>query len=186
MPNRTRIHITGASGAGTTTLGGLIASRMGLLHLDTDSYFWLPTDPPFEQKRPLEERQVTLLEDLSAGDRWVLSGSLCGWGDFAIPLFDLVIYLWIPPEIRMERLRLREQRRHGERILPGGDMESGHQEFMAWAERYDQAGMEQRSRVLHDDWLSRIPCPVLRIEGDMTNEERFQIVQKLLSDRESC
>jgi hypothetical protein len=65
-------------------------------------------------------------------------------------------------------------------------MESGHQEFMAWAERYDQAGMEQRSRVLHDDWLSRIPCPVLGIEADMTNEERFQIVQKLLSDRESC
>jgi hypothetical protein len=42
-----RIHIFGASGSGTTTLGAAIADRYGYAHLDVDQYFWMPTDPPF-------------------------------------------------------------------------------------------------------------------------------------------
>jgi len=49
------------------------------------------------------------MDDLTAHKSWVLSGSLCSWGDVAIPLFELVVYLWIPPEIRLERLRHKEQ-----------------------------------------------------------------------------
>jgi adenylate kinase family enzyme len=42
-----RIHILGASGSGTTTLGAALADRLGHPHVDADSLFWLPTDPPF-------------------------------------------------------------------------------------------------------------------------------------------
>jgi hypothetical protein len=34
----------------------------------------------------------------------VVSGSLCGWGDGVIPLFELVVFLWVPQEVRMVRL----------------------------------------------------------------------------------
>ena len=38
-----RIHILGASGSGTTTLGRALAERLQCRHFDTDDYFWLPT-----------------------------------------------------------------------------------------------------------------------------------------------
>ena len=41
-----RIHILGASGSGTTTLGRALAARLQCPHFDTDDCFWLPTDPP--------------------------------------------------------------------------------------------------------------------------------------------
>src|SRR4029450_3942966 len=99
-----RIHILGASGSGTTTLGRALAERLQYPHFDTDDYFWLPTDPPYTQQRERTERAQLLMDDIPAQDSWVLSGSLCGWGDVAIPLFALVVFLWIPQDIRMERL----------------------------------------------------------------------------------
>jgi adenylate kinase family enzyme len=34
-----RIHLIGASGSGTTTLGRALAQRLGYPHFDTDHYF---------------------------------------------------------------------------------------------------------------------------------------------------
>jgi adenylate kinase family enzyme len=132
-----RIHILGASGSGTTTLGRALAERLQCSHFDTDDYFWLSTDPPYTQQRERPERQQLLMDNLMAQDAWVLSGSLCGWGDVAIPLFELVVFLSIPEDIRMECLRRREHARFGARILPGGDMYEQSQAFLAWAASYD-------------------------------------------------
>ena len=71
---------------------------------------------------------------------WVLSGSLCGWGDGLIPRFSHAVFLLLQPNLRLQRLRLRERQRHGDRILPGRDMHKIHTEFMTWAARYDSAG----------------------------------------------
>ena len=87
-----RIHILGASGSGTTTLGRALAARLQCPHFDTDDYFWLPTDPPFTHQRERTERTQLLMNDVTAQDAWVVSGSLCGWGDVAIPLFELVVF----------------------------------------------------------------------------------------------
>src|SRR5207237_4620853 len=103
-----RIHILGASGSGTTTLGRALAARLQCPHFDTDDYFWLPTDPPFTHQRERKERQRLLMDDITAHDAWVVSGSLCGWGDVAIRLFEFVVFLWIPSKVRMARLRVRE------------------------------------------------------------------------------
>lgn len=37
-----RIHILGASGVGTSTLGKALADKLNYCHLDTDDYYWLP------------------------------------------------------------------------------------------------------------------------------------------------
>ena len=50
------IHIFGASGSGTTTLGKKICKELGYKLMDTDDYFWMPTEPKFALKRPREER----------------------------------------------------------------------------------------------------------------------------------
>src|SRR5215467_5357841 len=132
-----RIHILGASGSGTTTLGRALAARLQCAHFDTDDYVWLPTDLPFTHQRERTERAQLLMNDITAHDAWVVSGSLCGWGDVAIPLFELVVFLSIPHDIRMERLRRRERTRFGKRILPGGDMYESSQAFLTRAASYE-------------------------------------------------
>jgi hypothetical protein len=116
------------------------------------------------------------MDALTAHDAWVLSGSLCGWGDGAISLFELVVFLAIPPDIRMARLRRREHKRFGERILPGGDMYEQSQAFLAWAASYDSGGIDIRSRQLHEQWLGTLPCPILCIEGEYSIEEQLAVL----------
>jgi len=184
MPNR--IHILGASGSGTTTLGKALAQRLTLRHFDTDDYFWRPTAPPFQHKLRRAERQALLEADLGRHHGrhhgWVLSGSLCGWGDMFIPLFDLVVFLWVPREIRLSRLRERERERYGdEAIALGGPLYDETNRFLAWAAAYDDGGLEIRSRQLHEEWLRRIPCPVLRLMGAEPTGAQLAEITKALS-----
>lgn len=167
-----RIHILGASGSGTTTLGRALADHLQTPHFDTDTYFWVPTDPPFTQQRERTERVQLLMNDITPHDTWVLSGSLCGWGDVAIPLFELVVFLWIPQDVRMARLRRREHARFGTRIGPGGDMYAQSQAFLAWAASYDEGGLDIRSRQRHHQWLGTLPCPIVCFVGEYSIEEQ--------------
>lgn len=180
-----RIHITGASGSGTSTLARALCEKLGYSHYDTDDYFWVPTPIRFTQKREVEERKELLTHDLESNSGWILSGSLCGWGDAFIPYFDLVVYLSLPKDIRMNRLQDREKQRYGREIEPNGSRYLLHLEFIEWASQYDEAGAQMRSKALHDIWLSGLPCPVLRIEGDKTVEERVNIVLSALNRRSS-
>ena len=147
-----RIHILGAFGSGTTTLGRALAERLPCPHFVTDDYCWVPTDPPYTKQRERTERQQLLMDDDTVHDSWVVSGSLCGWGDVAIPFFALVVFLSMPPHRRMARLRHRQHARFGERMLPGGDMYESSQAFLARAASYDEGGLDIRSRQLYELW----------------------------------
>jgi adenylate kinase family enzyme len=172
-----RVHILGASGSGTTALAKDIEDTSGFTHLDTDSFFWMPTNPPFTTPRERTARQDLLRDRLEAKDAWVLSGSLCGWGDFAIPLFDLAVFLWVPADIRVQRLRSREIERYGRQIEnPSDPRYGGHKQFLEWAVAYDSGGLDMRSRVHHEQWMKTLPCTLLRIEGDHSSEESLTLV----------
>lgn len=168
-----RIHIMGASGVGTSTLGQELAKVLPHAQLDSDDYFWAQK---FTKQTEISDRLTRLREDLAYKEPWILSGAVCGWGDGLRPLFDLVIYLWIPQDIRMSRLRAREYSRYGVDILPGGSKYEAYQTFMTWAALYDTAGNEVRSKVLHEEWMSELECPVLRIEGDVSVKARVDMV----------
>jgi adenylate kinase family enzyme len=167
-----RIHITGASGAGTTTLGERLAKKLGCAHFDTDDFYWLPTEPPFRTKRDRRERLQMLSVALNRNDQFVLSGSLDGWGDPLIPLFSAVVFLETPTNVRLARLQRREALRFGERAIePGGKHHDQHREFLDWATSYDHGGMAGRSRLRHEAWLAQLCCPVIIARGDQPLEQ---------------
>lgn len=176
-----RIHIFGAAGSGTTTLGTAIAQRQGHRHLDVDTYFWEPSTPPFRNIREVTARQRMLADALDAHPRWVLSGSLSVWGDMFIPRFELAIFLHIPHEIRMARIMARERQRYGDAIAPGGEMHTQHLEFIEWASKYDTADESMRSLRLHEKWITTLPCRCVRLEGDLTTEERLARLNAVLA-----
>lgn len=160
------IHLFGASGSGTTTLGRALAEKLGYAHLDTDDYFWLPTDPAFTQNRPIPERLAMMNADIDAAERGaVISGSLTGWGDVLIPRFTLAVRVVTDTITRLERLRQREYARFGERIREGGDMHAEHEAFIAWAAQYDTGDVTMRSKACHDAWQETLPCPVVTVDG---------------------
>jgi adenylate kinase family enzyme len=171
------IHILGASGSGTTTLAQELCRKLQFTHFDTDDYLWKKTESPFTKIRKAKERIALLQKDLSNCEKWILSGSLCGWGDVFIPYFDLVVFLYIPPKIRLERLLQREKKRHGNKILPGNILHKTHIEFMNWAAKYDEGDSNMRSKQSHEKWLEKLTCNLLRIEEDMEIKDKINLVK---------
>ena len=168
------IHIFGASGSGTTTLGKAFCRQLSFQHMDTDDYFWMPTDPKFTTVRPRDERLSLMEADIQRYGNVVISGSLTDWGDILIPRFTLAVRLEVDPEIRISRLLAREQARYGGRINPGGDMYRQHREFISWAKSYDTAGTDVRSKAKHDLWQKKLACPLLLLDGGETIADNLQ------------
>ncbi len=176
------IHIFGASGSGTTTLGRKICEELGYKLMDTDDYFWMPTDPKFSLKRPREERIKLMMRDIDCHENVVISGSLVDWGDVLIPSFTLGIRIELDCDIRIGRLIEREKERFGSRIEPGGDMYQQHLEFVEWARLYDSGGMNMRSKAKHDEWQKLLLCEILHLDGADTLEYNFEKVNSKLNE----
>jgi adenylate kinase family enzyme len=177
-----RIHITGASGSGVTTLGRALADALALPHHDTDDYLWLPTTPPYRELRAVEDRLRLMDEMFLPRADWVLSGGLDGWGDALIALFDLVVFVRVPNEMRIARLRAREARRFGaDGVAPGGWRHAETEDFIEWASHYEDGTREGRSLARHEAWLASLRCPVLRLDGTRPLRELIEGVEAALS-----
>lgn len=161
------ILVTGAAGAGTSTLGEALADRRGLRFLEADSCYWQPTLPPFTTKRPTAERNALLLQALQA-DASVVAGSVMGWGAEVENVFSLVIFLLVPTDVRLRRLEQRERQRFG-RANPA---------FLEWAAQYDDGPPEGRSLQKHTAWLATRACPVLRLPGNHTVDELLSLIDE--------
>src|SRR5215470_9333527 len=128
-----RIHVTGASGCGVTTLGRALADALAFAHHDTDDYFWLPTNPPYRETRPVDDRLRLMREIFLERSDWVLSGGGDSWGAAVVPYLDVVVFMQVPTEIRVQRLHDREARHFGvEAVAPGGWRHDETREFLDW------------------------------------------------------
>lgn len=157
--------IFGASGSGTTTLGEQLAQRTGYVHLDADDYYWVATDPPYQQKMGKELRQSNLKKDFHDNEHVIITGSLVSWGEEWESAFDLAIFIYLDPDIRISRLQSRERERYGDQLDHDLKIQQTHADFIAWARRYDDTDFDGRSLVVHEEWLSKVNCPILRLDG---------------------
>lgn len=171
VPGPSRLGITGASGCGVTTLGAALAVRLDAVHIDTDDHFWVATDPPYRDKRDVPERLRRIRAEQGRTGRWVVSGTLDGWAEPAMLAAELIVFLEVPTEIRLERLRQRESMRFGEDLLPGGAMHDNHREFIDWAAHYEDGTRPGRSRPRHERWLAGLGIPVQRLDGTRPTPE---------------
>ena len=161
------ILITGAAGSGTSTLGRELSKTVpDLEFLDADDFFWLPTNPPYQFKRHPDERLTLLLSQMESKNI-VLSGSVTSWGIKHEISFDLIIFLYLETEIRLERLKKRELKKLG----------TIDDEFIAWASEYDNPKFSGINFVKHQNWLSQQKCRVLKIEGNLSIQERINRVK---------
>lgn len=151
------IIILGANGSGKSTLGRELARVLNFTHFDAEDYCWHKTDMPFTVARSYKERQEMLLSDIEKHGSFVMSGDISNWGEQFLSLFDLVVFLTVPTDIRIERIERREFERFGDRIRKGGDMYEQHLGFIEFAASRSIALLEQRA--------SEYSCPVFRVDG---------------------
>jgi cytidylate kinase len=179
-----KILIFGASGSGATTLGRELAITLGYVHLDSDEYYWKLTEPPYQEKIPREERIRRLTEDFSNNQNVVLSGSLVSWGPYWHTAFDLAVFLYLPPAIRMARLEIREAERNKNRAKTALT-EAITREFLDYVRQYDEPDFTGRSLTVHNQWIKLLGCPVLRIERDIPLTEKVDWVQNKIQQLKS-
>ncbi|MET1113934.1 MAG: hypothetical protein ABWY08_03115 [Comamonas sp.] len=166
-----RIHITGASGSGTSTLGQALAAQLDAAFIDTDDIYWEPSDPPFQVIRPAADRRAVLLGAFARHPDCVVSGSLNAWGLEVEDAFDGIVFLYVDAALRVARLRVREQALYGH-VIP---------EFIEWAAQYDSGPPRGRSLARQRAWLAARSCPVLCLEGDLSTQERLVQIRQWLN-----
>lgn len=172
-----RINIIGASGSGASTLGRALSDALAVPCFDADDFYHEPSDPPFQKQRSPADCSALIRATLSADSSWVLAGGIDGWASDADLGFTLIVFLSVPTEDRMDRLRRRESERFGDRVLPGGDMHASHQEFLDWASRYEIGDVEGKTRARHEAYLARQSCPVLRLDGLLPIARLVELVE---------
>lgn len=173
----TRVNVIGASGVGKTTLGRALAQVRGCSYFDSDDYYHEPTDPPFRVPRAPQARREMVRRDLSPHASWVLSGMVAAWEPAPALDYTLVVFLYLPPPLRLARLRERERRLFGARIDAGGDMEQDHVAFMRWTEGYDEGAIEGTNTLRHHRaFAESVSCPVLELHAPATAAEHVDAV----------
>jgi adenylate kinase family enzyme len=178
-----RIHIFGASGSGVTTLGNALAEKLGIEYFDSDDFFWITTKVPFTQKRDPELRNKMISAQLHNTQNWIFGGSVIHWGDHVFPAFDMIIFLYLPPEIRMERVRKREFERYGDKIATNPERAKLFDEFIRWTQDYDDdTGIANRTLNAHREWLSSVKVPLLELSGNYDVSQKIKIIMSRIKE----
>ncbi len=171
-----RIHILGASGSGTTTLGKAAASAANIPFLDSDDFYF---DLKYSRKRAVERRNSDLEVAAAKSESWVLSGSIDGWNSNVVTLFSHLVFLYLEVETRLTRLHQRELNRYGAEAIVSGGAEHAHSlEFLEWAKHYEDGTREGRSLARHESWMKTLKVPILRLNS---TQSVGVLVDKVLS-----
>lgn len=172
----TGIMIMGSSGAGKTTLGELVAKKLGYTFVDIDEYIWRKdTQIPFSEMYPKAEKISRLMDAISNCDHFVMAGSMNSFHEYFDPYFELVVHLHTDAETRVKRVHERELGWFGSRILEGGDMYEEHQKMLRGIAGYDY-GIGVSTLQQHEEWMKSLKCPVMRLDGSDTYEKNLGII----------
>ncbi len=154
----TRIHITGSSGTGKSTLSQAWAKEAGLDYIELDQLYWKPGWVESERAE-FEER----LEERLQGERWVVDGSYSWCWPRIWSRAEAVLWLDPPLALAFPRLVRRTARRAflGEELW-GGCRETvrksffSHESILLWQlthwqgrKRKMRAAMAEHPRLVH-------------------------------------
>ncbi|WP_102399015.1 hypothetical protein [Haloimpatiens massiliensis] len=95
-------------------------------------------------------------------------------GDKINSLYECVIYLTVPLEIRLKRVKQRSYDKFGDRVLAGGDMYEQEQGF------FDSVVTKNMEKT--DEWVKGISCPVIYVDGTKPIDETIKLLLTKLTE----
>ena len=170
------IMICGLNGTGKSTLGRMLADRMGYEFIDNEELFFPKTDPSYMFSDPRSKEEVIRLleERISDNDRFIFAAVKGDYGDKLIASLDHVVLIEVPKQIRRQRVRDRSYQKFGDRILPGGDLYDIESKWFALT--------DSRPETYVTDWLKTVNRPVIRIDGTLPAEKNLDHIVSVLSN----
>lgn len=179
----TGIMIMGSSGAGKTTLGNLVAGKLGYTFVDIDEYIWRKdTEIPFSAMYSRAEKICRLQEAISKCEHFVMAGSMDSFHEYFDPYFELVVHLHTDAKTRVKRVHERELGWFGERVLEGGDMYEEHQKMLNGIAGYDH-GIGGCTLQQHENWIKALKCKVIQLDGSEPLEKNLNIIIETYKER---
>ena len=166
------ICVCGLNGSGKTTLASALAKELNFKHMDIEQYYFTSTDNPYASSRTREEVERLLLADIEKNPCFVFSAVN---GDMIPEInknYSLVVYLDVPLDMRMKRIRQRVIAKFGNRVLPGGDMYEQEEKFFAY--------VEKRTPEKFENWLKTISHKVIRLDGTKPIQENVALIKASL------
>ena len=162
------ICICGLNGSGKTTLASALAKKLNFKHMDVEEYYFTSADNPYQSSRSREEVEQLLLEDIKLNPCFVFSAVN---GDMTTEInahYDMVIYLDVPVDMRIKRIRQRAIDKFGNRVLFGGDMYEQEEKFFEYAEKRKPDKIEE--------WLNTMVCKCIRLDGTKPKSESIKTI----------
>ena len=183
------IAILGLNGTGKSTLAHALAKQTGRFEMDVEDYYFphqrasrisaleggevKPSEGiPFALSLSKDEVQRALIGDMDAHPEFVIAGVTMNWCDEILGRIDAAFLLSAPAEVRLERIRGREERRFGARVLPGGDMHAQQEQFRRMARGRNPKDAEESA--------ARLGCPVIALDAQLPTEENLRTILEYL------
>lgn len=166
-----KIQIIGGSGTGKSTLARYMSEKENVKWIDTDQYLW--KDETFTENHPIERRMEMYQEDVKRHDSYVVSGSVFSWHPEGFRERDLLVFLSLDEEVRIERLRKREFERSPYNKMWLDEQQMYTNDFLEWCKTYlteeDQHAAGTYAEQSYQMSLSK--SPVLRLDGSKSLAE---------------
>lgn len=169
------IIIIGPSGSGKTTLGKIAAQKLWYPYFDVDDYIWKQnTDSPYTQMYTRDEKISRLSNDIAPYEHFVMAGSMSSFHYAFDEMFEMMVLLYVSPDIRIERVHKRAIERFGERVLEGGDMYEAHMRFLNDNRRYEEDGSPNMRE--QKEWMENMSCVKIELDGAAELEKSADII----------
>ncbi|MBE6632509.1 MAG: hypothetical protein E7623_07410 [Ruminococcaceae bacterium] len=168
-----KILLCGGNGAGKSTLGRMLSKKSGYRFMDIEEYYFPSpsNDYAYAQPRTKDEVTTDLLRDMQAYDNIIFSAVKGSYGKDVESLIDHAIYIDVPKEVRIKRVKQRSYDQFGERMLPGGDLHMREANFFKLVE----------SRCDEDifEWLEKTGIPFSIVDGTLKTEELADLIYSM-------
>lgn len=167
------IIITGLNGCGKSTVCKALAEKLNYYSMDVEDYYFIDSDIPYAKFHTHEETKKRMLDDILKHKNYVLATVNCDWGKEIISTYKFAVVLKAPLDLRMKRIKEREYRKFGSRVLNGGDLYESQQKFHNKVFARGEEHMEKQMKF--------IECPIIEVDAALPIKEVINIVyQKYL------
>ncbi len=163
-----RILICGLNGAGKSTLGIQLAEVLNVPFMDIEDYYFPKDDPqyPYGKTRTQEEASALLLRDALSYSSFVFASVKGNCDQEFSKLLTCAVFIHVPKDICMKRVKERSYQKFGTGILEDGDLFLQEKQFFAMIEKRHEEDIFA--------YLSALCIPVIHLNGTLPIRENLQ------------